>query len=141
MLKQLTRKFNKILPKGTIPSGPYTKDSDVPIWANLINEKVNIPQSDAFELLNNNKAWGCKMGIDKKYTWESITDLSSINISEICNNRFIVAGSPCAASTPPPPAPPSTPCPGVRCNPNTTPPQLCSGGTKCPSDGCCPKTL
>ena len=122
----------------SIPSGPYTKDSDVPIWANLINEKVDIPQSDAFELLRKNESWGCKMESKQQYTWESPSDLSGINISEICNNKFIVAGSPCAASTPPPPAPPSTPCPGVKCDPNTTPAQLCRGGTTCPSNGCCP---
>tara|TARA_B100001059_G_scaffold126597_1_gene126594 strand:+ start:3478 stop:4671 length:1194 start_codon:yes stop_codon:yes gene_type:complete len=122
------------------PKTPYTKDSDVSIWKNLIDPKTDIPQSDAFKLLSNNKAWGCKMVSKKQYTWESPSDLSGINISEICNNRFIVAGSPCAASTPPSPAPPSTPCPStIGCDPKAVPPAFCPGQIKCPSDGCCPK--
>jgi len=116
------------------PSSPYTKDSDVPIWKNLIDPKIDISKSDAYNLLNNENIWGCKMGKDKTYTWKPLPDLGNINISNICNDEF-TKGS-CAIS---PPSPPSSPCPGVKCNPTSSPSQMCPDGKKCPDDGCCPK--
>jgi len=134
---QGTSCYNELNKIYSIPKGPFESDNEVPIWKNLIDPNVDISKSDAFKLLNNNKAWGCKMGQDKKYTWNS-KPINLNNINNICNGKFIAEGSPCGAPTP---ASPSTPCPGVKCNPNSTPSQNCPNGTKCPPSGCCPKLI
>ena len=121
-----------------MPKGSFNSDKDIPIWKNLIDPNTDISKSDAYKLLNNKSVWGCKMGQDKTYTWNSIPDLSGININNICNGKFTNTEHTCVIQ---PPSPPSPPCPsGVKCDPTIVPKQECaSNGKQCPDDGCCPK--
>ena len=152
----------------TVPTSrdKFKSDKDVPIWSNLIEPTVNISDSDAYTLLSNNKAWGCKMNQNKTYSWVTQPDIN-ISISNICNtppeftkdtcNEPSPKPGPPTPPTPPPPTPPpptpstpptppTPPTPGVMCNPNTVPSQLCPGGVECPQCGksscrCHPSTV
>jgi len=135
---QGTSCYNGLSKIYSMPKGSFNSDKDIPIWKNLIDPNTDISKSDAYKLLNNKSVWGCKMGQDKTYTWNSIPDLSGININNICNGKFTNTEHTCVIQ---PPSPPSPPCPsGVKCDPTIVPKQECaSNGKQCPDDGCCPK--
>ena len=131
------KNLSKIYSIPTPTSKPIKSDKDVPIWANLIDPSVDIINSNAYTLLNNDAVWGCKMKNNKEYRWEDTTiDIS--NIKNICGQNFISSGENCNPNTPSSTPSPKCPKNSAACNPKSKPPQNCPDGTRCPQSGCCP---